>query len=152
MILFPAEILTRKVLVHRKVHLIVSISPHPKTPQKPIVQKRAPRSHPQNLMIVLHFAILVNVHVWKIILMIQNHSFFKTSSAFERMGPSYIKTMGSSSTLHFDFWRDRTGDRGKKNKTSTSHPNIDVSKNSGFSPQIIHFNRVFHYFHHPFWG
>ena len=19
-------------------------------------------------------------------------------------------------------------------------------------PQIIHFNRVFHYFHHPFWG
>ena len=27
-----------------------------------------------------------------------------------------------------------------------------VSENSGFSPQIIHFNRVFHYFHHPFWG
>ena len=25
-------------------------------------------------------------------------------------------------------------------------------KNRGFSPQIIHFNRVFHYFHHPFWG
>ena len=25
-----------------------------------------------------------------------------------------------------------------------------VSKNRGFSPQIIHF-RVFHYFHHPFW-
>ena len=24
-------------------------------------------------------------------------------------------------------------------------------KNSG-NPQIIHFNRVFHYFHHPFWG
>ena len=22
----------------------------------------------------------------------------------------------------------------------------------GFSPQIIHFNRVFHDFHHPFWG
>ena len=22
----------------------------------------------------------------------------------------------------------------------------------GFPPQIIHFNRVFHYFHHPFWG
>ena len=22
----------------------------------------------------------------------------------------------------------------------------------GFSPQIIHFNKVFHYFHHPFWG
>ena len=27
-----------------------------------------------------------------------------------------------------------------------------VSENRGFSPQIIHFNRVFHYFHHPFWG
>ena len=25
-------------------------------------------------------------------------------------------------------------------------------KNRRFSPQIIHFNRVFHYFHHPFWG
>ena len=24
-------------------------------------------------------------------------------------------------------------------------------KNSGFSPQIIHFNRFFHHFHHPFW-
>ena len=29
---------------------------------------------------------------------------------------------------------------------------MDVSENSGFSPQIIHFNRVFHYFHHPFLG
>ena len=29
---------------------------------------------------------------------------------------------------------------------------MDVSKNSGFPPQIIHFNGVFHYFHHPFWG
>ena len=29
---------------------------------------------------------------------------------------------------------------------------LDVSENSGFSPQISHFNRVFHYFHHPFWG
>ena len=28
---------------------------------------------------------------------------------------------------------------------------MDVSKNNG-TPQIIHFNRVFHYFHHPFWG
>ena len=28
---------------------------------------------------------------------------------------------------------------------------LDVSGNSGY-PQIIHFNRVFHYFHHPFWG
>ena len=29
---------------------------------------------------------------------------------------------------------------------------MDVSKNSGFSPQIIHSSRVFHDFHHPFWG
>ena len=29
---------------------------------------------------------------------------------------------------------------------------MGVSENSGFSPQIIHFNRLFHYFHHPFWG
>ena len=29
---------------------------------------------------------------------------------------------------------------------------MDVSLNGGFSPQIIHFNRVFHYVHHPFWG
>ena len=31
-------------------------------------------------------------------------------------------------------------------------PFMEVSLNGGFSPQIIHFNRVFHYFHHPFWG
>ena len=30
-------------------------------------------------------------------------------------------------------------------------PYMGVSKNRG-TPQIIHFNRVFHYFHHPFWG
>ena len=29
---------------------------------------------------------------------------------------------------------------------------VFLSKNGGFSPQIIHFNRVFHDFHHPFWG
>ncbi len=28
---------------------------------------------------------------------------------------------------------------------------MGVSKNRGVSPQIIHFNRVFHYFPHPFW-
>ena len=28
---------------------------------------------------------------------------------------------------------------------------MGVSKNRGIYPQIIHFNRVFHYFHHPFW-
>ena len=32
---------------------------------------------------------------------------------------------------------------------------MDVSKNGGTRggpPQIIHFNRLFHYVHHPFWG
>ena len=28
--------------------------------------------------------------------------------------------------------------------------NMDVSENSGVYPQIIQFNRVFHFFHHPF--
>ena len=32
------------------------------------------------------------------------------------------------------------------------YEDMDVSENSGLSPQIIHFNRVFHYFNHPFWG
>ena len=29
---------------------------------------------------------------------------------------------------------------------------LGVSENRGVSPQIIHFNKIFHYFHHPFWG
>ena len=33
-----------------------------------------------------------------------------------------------------------------------NHLQVDVSENSGFSTQIVHFNGVFHYFHHPFWG
>ena len=32
-------------------------------------------------------------------------------------------------------------------------PILDVEpKIGGFSPKSSHFNRVFHYFHHPFWG
>ena len=30
--------------------------------------------------------------------------------------------------------------------------NMDVSENSGFSPQIIHYNKIFNFFNHPFWG
>ena len=30
--------------------------------------------------------------------------------------------------------------------------NMDVSKNRGFSPKSSILNRIFHYFHHPFWG
>ena len=37
-------------------------------------------------------------------------------------------------------------------KKNTSRENMGISKNSGVSPQIIHFHRIFHYFHHPFWG
>ena len=29
---------------------------------------------------------------------------------------------------------------------------MDVSENRVFTPQIIYFHTVFHYFHHPFWG
>ena len=29
---------------------------------------------------------------------------------------------------------------------------VGVSKKKKWTPQIIHFNRVSHYFHHPFWG
>ena len=29
---------------------------------------------------------------------------------------------------------------------------MGVSKNRGKTPQIMNFNRAFHYFHHPFWG
>ena len=45
----------------------------------------------------------------------------------------------SRSTMDFNFFL------GKPNK------NMDVSENSGFYPQIIHFNRVFHEKNHPFW-
>ena len=34
----------------------------------------------------------------------------------------------------------------------TPYAHMSVSENSGFSPQIIHVNRVFHYFHHPILG
>ncbi len=33
-----------------------------------------------------------------------------------------------------------------------NHLYMGVSKNRGVSPQIINSNRVFPYFHHPFWG
>ena len=29
---------------------------------------------------------------------------------------------------------------------------LDGSENRGFPPKSSHFKRVFHYFHHPFWG
>ena len=37
-------------------------------------------------------------------------------------------------------------------KSSTYNQSMSVSKNRGKTPQIINFYRVFHYFHHPFWG
>ena len=41
---------------------------------------------------------------------------------------------------------------GSQDEWLVSDPDHPLSENSGFSPQIINFNRVFHYFHHPFWG
>ena len=35
---------------------------------------------------------------------------------------------------------------------TSNHMYLDVSETRGISPQIIHFDKVFHYFHHPFWG
>ena len=35
---------------------------------------------------------------------------------------------------------------------SSSWPQIGCFQKYGENPQIVHFNRVFHYFHHPFWG
>ena len=37
------------------------------------------------------------------------------------------------------------------NKNTYTKQQMDVSENRGY-PQIIHFKKVFHYFHHPFWG
>ena len=34
----------------------------------------------------------------------------------------------------------------------TPYAHMSVSENSGFYPHIIHVDRVFHYFHHPFSG
>ena len=41
-----------------------------------------------------------------------------------------------------------------KPPSPNNQKNIDVSENSGTPKSSIlnHFNRVFHYFHHPFWG
>ena len=39
-----------------------------------------------------------------------------------------------------------------KNWLSTREYGCQPKNRGGFTPQIIHFNRVFHYFHHPFWG
>ena len=47
----------------------------------------------------------------------------------------------------------RCGTRGPRSMWVSKSPRyMGVSKNRGKTPQIIHFNRVFHYFHHPFWG
>ena len=53
-------------------------------------------------------------------------------------GEGGFKLYGSTSTL--------------KNLVIVVEFCMDVSKNRGIYPQIIHFNRLFHYFHHPFWG
>ena len=72
--------------------------------------------------------------------------------------------MQSTSSPHLSLWlrrppnlrQQRFSRRQQALKRATrricGNQQMGVSKNSGFSPQIIHSNRVFHYFHHPFWG
>ena len=74
---------------------------------------------------------------------------------------SSSKTCRSSSSGHNTQWPYRT----KKLFVSSGEPRKCLDPPSqkqnyiwmfpkivGSSPQIIHFNRVFHVFHHPFWG
>ena len=44
------------------------------------------------------------------------------------------------------------GSKREEDITGSSGLQMGVSENRWFSPQIIHFSRVFHYFHHPFWS
>ena len=46
--------------------------------------------------------------------------------------------------------RQKTKGLRQKNLPSAVNLQMGVSKNSGFSPQIIQFNRGFYYVHHPF--
>ncbi len=47
---------------------------------------------------------------------------------------------------------DSEGSNKNAKKKLSQEKNTCVFPNNGFSPQIIHFSKVFHYFHHPFWG
>ena len=58
---------------------------------------------------------------------------------------------GSSKCVKFVPFHPKKHTKGR-NFTYLENPGMDVSENSGFSPQIIHLNRVFHDFHYPFWG
>ena len=57
--------------------------------------------------------------------------------------------------LAIELWSSSTIKiKNRKDQTVTcpiKKSDMGVSKNRGKTPQIIHFNRVFHYFHHPFW-
>ena len=56
----------------------------------------------------------------------------------------------------FRRWRGWTGDGSLEYSELTIDVDVGVygcwTKNRGETPQIIRFDRVFHYFHHPFWG
>ena len=61
--------------------------------------------------------------------------------------------------LHISDWNDQLDTHTSSklwtlaSETCGGHgTDMGVSKNRGFYPQIMNFNRVFHYFHHPFWG
>ena len=50
-----------------------------------------------------------------------------------------------------DALKEATKEAAKKRKKEMQTATED-GKTPLLPPQIIHFNRVFHYFHHPFWG
>ena len=101
---------------------------------------------------------------------VKNHWIYKLLCRFHCKDPgwnqSYLWVIGSPTSWWFRNpakatqlrWRIYHDLNGGFNGTSQSrvvvwdffHQYRGVSKNSGFSPQIIHFNRVFHCFHHPF--
>ena len=79
---------------------------------------------------------------------------------------SYISNFKNLSGISRNWWMLPTSSLTPKQQTYISSapptifqynpdkaPYLGVSENSGFYPQIIPSrNRVFHYFHHPFWS
>ena len=53
---------------------------------------------------------------------------------------------------HLLHWSTRASLNHSPNRFRDVHIMGVEPKIYGKTPQIIHFNRVFHYFHHPFWG
>ena len=65
-------------------------------------------------------------------MLVKDHQTLSIGSAKPQASKNYTRQF-----VPHDYWRPLC--------------QMDVSENSGFSPQIIHFNRVFHY-KQSFWG